>query len=343
MLPLLGAGLAADARPARRAAQRLGQRRVLWSRVVVVAGVLLVPDRPARPGRAVDRRLARAAGHRAGRRPAVRADAAGLRRGHPRGAGVLHRPGHDETQRETPVSIFHPTFLVLAAGVSNAFLAGDLFNLFVSFEILLFASYVLLTLGGTGDADPGRHDLRGGQHALLAAVPDLDRGLVYAATGTVNLAQLAEPHRRPARPASRLVLQLLLLHRLRDQGGGVPAVGLAARQLPDRAGAGHRGIRRPAHQGRRLRDHPHRRPCCSPTARSPTCCMWAALADHGGRHPRRGRPVRHQADAVLHPGQPHRLHDLRHRRWPRRRARPARSSTSRTTSPSRPRCSWSPG
>ncbi|WP_231979422.1 proton-conducting transporter membrane subunit [Tessaracoccus coleopterorum] len=52
----------------------------------------------------------------------------------------------DEVRRETPVSIFHPTFLLLVAGVSNAFLAGDLFNLFVGFEILLFASYVLLTL-----------------------------------------------------------------------------------------------------------------------------------------------------------------------------------------------------
>ena len=34
---------------------------------------------------------------------------------------------------------------------ANAFLAGDLFNLFVGFEMLLFASYVLLTLGGTGE------------------------------------------------------------------------------------------------------------------------------------------------------------------------------------------------
>ena len=37
---------------------------------------------------------------------------------------------------------------MLIAGVSNAFLAGDLFNLYVGFEILLVASYVLLTLGG---------------------------------------------------------------------------------------------------------------------------------------------------------------------------------------------------
>ncbi len=44
----------------------------------------------------------------------------------------------DEEEEETPLSIFHPTYLVLMAGVSNAFLAGDLFNLFVGFEILLF-------------------------------------------------------------------------------------------------------------------------------------------------------------------------------------------------------------
>ena len=49
---------------------------------------------------------------------------------------------HEEVRRETPVSIFHPTFLLLCAGVANAFLAGDLFNLFVGFEMLLFASYV---------------------------------------------------------------------------------------------------------------------------------------------------------------------------------------------------------
>ena len=51
----------------------------------------------------------------------------------------------DEVRRETPVSIFHPTFLLLMAGVSNAFLAGDLFNLFVGFEILLVAASLAIT------------------------------------------------------------------------------------------------------------------------------------------------------------------------------------------------------
>ncbi|GMA36719.1 hypothetical protein GCM10025876_29230 [Demequina litorisediminis] len=48
--------------------------------------------------------------------------------------------GIADGDRETPVSIFHPTYLMLAAGLAVAFVAGDLFNLYVGFEILLGAS-----------------------------------------------------------------------------------------------------------------------------------------------------------------------------------------------------------
>jgi len=108
-------------------------------------------------------------------------------------AVLVFSTGQDEAEvrAETPVSIFHPTFLLLCAGVSNAFLAGDLFNLFVGFEILLFASYVLLTLGGTGAR------IRAG--SIYAVVNLLSSSLflvaiamIYAATGTVNLAQLSQ-------------------------------------------------------------------------------------------------------------------------------------------------------
>ena len=95
----------------------------------------------------------------------------------------------DEVRRETPVSIFHPTFLLLVAGVANAFLAGDLFNLFVSFELLLFASYVLLTMGGTQDRIQA-----GSVYVVVNLVSSalflVAIAAVYAATGTVNLAQL---------------------------------------------------------------------------------------------------------------------------------------------------------
>jgi multicomponent Na+:H+ antiporter subunit D len=85
---------------------------------------------------------------------------------------------------------FHPVYLVLAAGVSAAFLTGDLFNLFVSFEVMLTASYVLITLGGRRD------QVRTGMTyvvvSLVASALFLTAiGFVYAAAGTVNLADLA--------------------------------------------------------------------------------------------------------------------------------------------------------
>ncbi|MGB7962021.1 MAG: Na+/H+ antiporter subunit D [Propionicimonas sp.] len=126
-------------------------------------------------------------------------------------AVLVYSTGQDEDEliRETPVSIFHPTFLLLVAGVSNAFLAGDLFNLFVSFELLLFASYVLLTMGGTRDR------IRAGSVYVVVNLVSSSLFLValasvYAAAGTVNLAQLSE--RLGALPLDvRSILQVLLL------------------------------------------------------------------------------------------------------------------------------------
>jgi multicomponent Na+:H+ antiporter subunit D len=110
---------------------------------------------------------------------------------------------------ETPVAIFHPTYLILTAGVADAFLSGDLFNLFVGFEILLAASYVLITLGGTGER------IRAGTVyvvvSLLSSILFLTAiALTYAATGTVNLAQLSL-RIADLDPGVQLVLQVLLL------------------------------------------------------------------------------------------------------------------------------------
>ena len=96
----------------------------------------------------------------------------------------------EEKNDSGPVSIFYPTYLILVAGVSNAFLAGDLFNLYVGFEIFLTASYVLLTLGG------GEQRIRAGVTDVVVSLISsmlflLSIGLIYAATGTVNLADLA--------------------------------------------------------------------------------------------------------------------------------------------------------
>ncbi len=108
-----------------------------------------------------------------------------------------------------PVAIYHPTFLILVAGVSNAFLTGDLFNLYVGFEILLAASFVLITLGGT------RGRIRSGTVYVVVSLVSsaiflTAIALIYGALGTVNLALLAE--RIPdLDPDVALLLQLMLL------------------------------------------------------------------------------------------------------------------------------------
>ncbi|MFF2271817.1 Na+/H+ antiporter subunit D [Agromyces sp. NPDC058136] len=117
--------------------------------------------------------------------------------------------GIADQHRETPVSIFHPSYLILSAGVFNAFIAGDLFNLYVGFEILLAASYVLLTLGGTGER------IRSGvTYIITSLVSSLfflsAIALTYGATGTANIAQLSV--RLAELPQDvQLILHLLLL------------------------------------------------------------------------------------------------------------------------------------
>ena len=100
------------------------------------------------------------------------------------------RASDDVEDGGAPLPIFHPTLLVLSAGVATTFLSGDLFHIYVGFEMLLFASFVLLTLGGTDSR------VRAGANyvvvnLLSSLVFLLAIGLVYAATGTVDLAQLA--------------------------------------------------------------------------------------------------------------------------------------------------------
>ncbi|MBQ1088649.1 Na+/H+ antiporter subunit D [Streptomyces sp. B93] len=96
--------------------------------------------------------------------------------------------GTAEHRRRT-ARVFHPAYLVLVAGVGLAYLSGDLFNLFVAFETMLAASYVLITL----DADRDR-TRAGMTYTIVSLTSSLLFitliALVYAATGTVTLAQL---------------------------------------------------------------------------------------------------------------------------------------------------------
>lgn len=99
------------------------------------------------------------------------------------GIGQGIRDGDDDD----PISVFVPSYLLLNMGVSMAFLAGDLFNMYVGFEVLLVASYVLLTLGASAQR------IRAGVsyvvvNMLSSTVFLLAIALVYAAVGTVNFA-----------------------------------------------------------------------------------------------------------------------------------------------------------
>lgn len=85
---------------------------------------------------------------------------------------------------------FHALFLFQLMGLSGAFLTGDLFNLFVFFEVLLIASYGLMIHGG------GRDRLRAGvQYVAFNLVGStlflFALATIYSVTGTLNMADLA--------------------------------------------------------------------------------------------------------------------------------------------------------
>ncbi|MBN9645122.1 Na+/H+ antiporter subunit D [Corynebacterium mendelii] len=91
---------------------------------------------------------------------------------------------------DQPIVVFLPAYLLLSMGVNMAFLSGDLFHLYVGFEVLLVASYVLLTIG----ASPAR--VRAGVSYVMVSMLSslifvIGLGLVYAAVGTMNMAQIS--------------------------------------------------------------------------------------------------------------------------------------------------------
>lgn len=85
---------------------------------------------------------------------------------------------------------FHPLFQFLLMGLNGAFLTGDLFNLFVFFEVLLAASYGLLLHGsGVARVSAGLHYIVVNLVASFLLLISI--ALIYGVTGTLNLADLA--------------------------------------------------------------------------------------------------------------------------------------------------------
>lgn len=93
--------------------------------------------------------------------------------------------GDDETGM-----YYHTLILLLMAGVNGAFLTGDLFNLFVCFEILLIASYALLVHGG------GKQKTQASLHYVIlnlvgSSIFLIALGILYGMLGTLNIADMA--------------------------------------------------------------------------------------------------------------------------------------------------------
>lgn len=105
---------------------------------------------------------------------------------------------------------YYPLMHLLLAGVAGAFLTGDIFNLFVWFEVMLLASFALLTLGGE------RAQMEGAikyvtlnlfsSAIFLSAV-----GLLYGMVGTLNMADIAQKVNSVDDPGMITVVSMLFM------------------------------------------------------------------------------------------------------------------------------------
>ena len=86
---------------------------------------------------------------------------------------------------------FHPLFMFQIMGLNGAFLTGDIFNLFVFFEVLLIASYALLIHGG------GKEKTKVNVHYVIlnlvaSAIFLFALGILYGTIGSLNMADMAQ-------------------------------------------------------------------------------------------------------------------------------------------------------
>ena len=183
--------------------------------------------------------LAGAVRHRARRRPAVGVDAGADRRRQLAAAlfslGRWHRAGVH----------YHTLFQIQLMGVNGAFLTGDLFNLFVFFEVMLAASYGLL-LAWLRHARASRGSaVHRVQPARIVAVPRRHRNSLrrhgHAQHGRHRAEDSADCRRGP-RPAARRRRDSR--HRRSREGGDVAAELLARCRVFGGGGAGGGAVRR---------------------------------------------------------------------------------------------------
>ncbi len=105
---------------------------------------------------------------------------------------------------------YYPLLHFLLMGVSGAFMTGDIFNLYVWFEVMLIASFVLMAMGGE------RGQMEGALkyvtlNLLSSAIFLAALGILYGKTGTLNMAQLALILNTSSHPGFITTLAMLFL------------------------------------------------------------------------------------------------------------------------------------
>jgi len=114
------------------------------------------------------------------------------------------------TNRERESLGYYPLLQILLMGVCGAFLTGDMFNLYVWFEVMLIASFVLLALGGEKVQMEGAIKYVT-LNLLSSAIFLAAVGLLYGITGSLNMAQVSVSLSAMDAPNIELILAMLFL------------------------------------------------------------------------------------------------------------------------------------
>ena len=101
---------------------------------------------------------------------------------------LIYSPGFIDKERQT--AGYYPLVFGLLMGVNGAFLTGDMFNMYVWYEVMLTSSFVLIALGGSAE------QLRGSvKYVTISFVASIffvsAIGIIYGQAGTLNMADLA--------------------------------------------------------------------------------------------------------------------------------------------------------
>jgi multicomponent Na+:H+ antiporter subunit D len=105
---------------------------------------------------------------------------------------------------------YHPLIQILLMGVSGAFLTGDLFNLYVWFEVMLVASFVLMALHRTSAQVEAAFKYVT-INLIASSIFLTALGLLYGVTGTLNMADLARIGPTVGTPGVDMVLAVLFV------------------------------------------------------------------------------------------------------------------------------------